>query len=163
MTSLFGFQTEPQLKDADTNAILKASFIYNFAKMIDWPAEEKQGNFIIGIYGKTTVYQELIKKYASKDIGNQRIEIKKLSESPETANVDLLYITKDKNEEISTISKKVGNKPILIITEKTGALKEGGVINFVIVDNHLKFEINLKEANKRKLIVGSRLKDLALN
>lgn len=162
LMGLWSFQSEPQLKDSDTNAILKASYIYNFAKMIDWPSTEKEGNFIIGIYGKSTVYEELIKKYATKNIGNQKIEIKKLSSSPESSNIDLLYITKDKADEISSVLKSLKNEPILVITETEGALGKGSIINFIIVENQLKFELNLKEADKRKLTVGSRLKDLAL-
>ncbi|RLD27339.1 MAG: hypothetical protein DRI54_01260 [Bacteroidetes bacterium] len=155
------FQTEPKMKDTDTNAILKASYIYNFAKMIDWPEAEKSGNFIIGVYGNSNVYKELIKKYASKNIGNQQIEVKKLSDTPSVGKIHLLYITKEKKGDIPVILKSIKKKPVLVVTENSGSLDEGSIINFIIVDANLNFELNVEQADKHDLIVGSRLKDLA--
>jgi len=155
------FQQSPKMKNTDTNAILKASYIYNFAKMIDWPEAEKSGNFIIGVYGNSSVYKELIKKYASKNIGNQQIEIKKLSDTPSVGKIHLLYISKDKSSDISALVSSVTKEAVLVVTENTGALGKGSIINFVIVNNNLKFELNIETASEHKLIVGSRLKDLA--
>jgi len=156
-----GFQESPKMKNTDTNAILKASYIYNFAKMIDWPKAEKSGNFIIGVYGNSSVYKELIKKYASKNIGNQQIEIKKLSNTPSVGKIHLLYISKDKVDDIATLVTSIEDGAVLVVTESSGALDKGSIINFVIVNNSLKFELNIMGADQHKLIVGSRLKDLA--
>jgi hypothetical protein len=156
-----GFQETAKMKKTDTNAILKASYIYNFAKMIDWPVVDNPGNFIIGIYGNTTVYNELIKKYASKSIGNQQIEIKKLSNTPNVGKIHLLYVTRDKEDDLIEIMKNITGDPVLIITESPGALDLGSIINFIIIDNSLNFELNNVQANDHGLIIGSRLKDLA--
>lgn len=155
------FQTGPKMKDTDTNAILKASYIYNFAKMIDWPEAEKSGNFIVGVYGSSNVYKELIKKYASKNIGNQQIEVKKLSDTPSVGKIHLLYITKEKESDIPQLIKGIKKEPVLIVTENSGSLDGGSIINFIIIDGSLKFELNVDQANRHGLIVGSRLKDLA--
>ena len=49
----------------DTRAIYKALFIYNFATLVDWPADYRKGDFNIGIYGDdNTVFSELSKKYS---------------------------------------------------------------------------------------------------
>jgi hypothetical protein len=149
------------MKDTDTTAIVKAAYIYNFAKLIDWPSSNKKGNFIIGVYGQTNVYQELIKKYSSKRIGAQDIEIKKLSESPDVGDVHVLFIAKNNSKDLNAIINSIEFEPILVITEDDNSLNKGSIINFLIIDNSLKFELNIKEAKNRQLIVGSRLKDLA--
>lgn len=156
-----GFQDSPKMKNTDTKAILKASYIYNFAKMIDWPAADKSGNFIIGVYGNSSVYKELIKKYASKNIGNQQIEIKKLSDTPSIGKIHLLYISKDKESDLSALMSGIKESAVLVVTESSGALERGSIINFVIVNNSLKFELNIVGANEHNLNVGSRLKSLA--
>jgi len=158
---VMAFQQSPKMKNTDTNAILKASYIYNFAKMIDWPQAEKTGNFIIGVYGNSSVYKELIKKYAAKNIGNQHIEIKKLSNTPTVGKIHLLYITKEKSADISKLMENVKEEAVLVVTESKGALEKGSIINFVIVNNSLKFELNIGQASEHELTVGSRLKDLA--
>lgn len=157
----FSFQQSPEMKDTDTSAIVKAAYIYNFAKLIDWPSTSKEGNFIIGVYGTTNVYKELINKYSTKRIGTQDIEIKKLSDSPEVGSVHVLFVAQNNASNLKTILNNLQYEPVLIITESDGAIDAGSVINFLVIDNSLKFELNVSEAKNRQLIVGSRLKDLA--
>ena len=157
----FAFQESPKMKDTDTTSIVKAAYIYNFAKLIDWPSANKKGNFIIGVYGKTNVYQELIKKYSSKRIGTQDIEIKKLSESPKVGSVHVLFVAQSNIKDLKTILSNLEFEPVLVITESDGAINMGSIINFLVIDSNLKFELNVSEAKNRQLIVGSRLKDLA--
>lgn len=161
MIGLFSFQTNPTMKDTDTTSIVKAAYIYNFAKLIDWPSSNKKGNFIIGVYGQTNVYQELIKKYSAKRIGTQDIEIKKLSETPDVGDVHVLFIAEDNTKDLEAILNFIEFEPVLVITEANKTLNRGSVINFLIIDNSLKFELNISEAQNRQLIIGSRLKDLA--
>ncbi len=161
MIGLFSFQTNPTMKDTDTTSIVKAAYIYNFAKLIDWPSSNKKGNFIIGVYGQTNVYQELIKKYSAKRIGTQDIEIKKLSETPDVGDVHVLFIAEDNTKDLEAILNFIEFEPVLVITEAKKTLNRGSVINFLIIDNSLKFELNISEAQNRQLIIGSRLKDLA--
>ena len=159
--ALYSFQESPQMKDTDTTAIVKAAYIYNFAKLIDWPSANKEGNFIIGVYGKTNVYQELIKKYSTKRIGTQDIEIKKLSASPKVGSVHVLFVAQNSTSDLAAILSNLQYEPVLVITEDAGTLGKGSIINFLVIDNSLKFELNVSEAKNRQLIVGSRLKDLA--
>lgn len=161
MWALYSFQDSPQMKDTDTTAIVKAAYIYNFAKLIDWPSANKKGNFIIGVYGKTNVYKELINKYSTKRIGTQDIEIKKLSESPEVGSVHVLFVAKSNTKDLKAILNNLQYEPVLVITEDEGTLDKGSIINFLIIDSSLKFELNIDEAKNRQLIIGSRLKDLA--
>ena len=161
MFGLFSFQNNPTMKDTDTTSIVKAAYIYNFAKLIDWPSSNKKGNFIIGVYGQTNVYQELIKKYSAKRIGTQDIEIKKLSETPDVGDVHVLFIAKDRTKDLEAILNYIEFEPVLVITEENKTLNRGSVINFLIINNSLKFELNVGEAQNRQLIVGSRLMALA--
>lgn len=159
--SFYSFQDSPQMKDVDTTAVVKAAYIYNFAKLIDWPSANKEGNFIIGVYGTTSVYKELINKYSTKRIGTQDIEIKKLSESPAVGSVHVLFVAQSNIKDLKAILSNLQYEPVLVITESDGAINTGSIINFLVIDNSLKFELNVSEAKNRQLIVGSRLKDLA--
>jgi len=157
----YSFQDAPKMKDTDTTAIVKAAYIYNFAKLIDWPSANKEGNFIIGVYGTTNVYKELINKYSTKRIGTQDIEIRKLSDSPDVGSVHVLFVAHSNSKDLKAILNNLEYEPVLVITEMDGAINTGSVINFLVIDNNLKFELNVSEAKNRQLIVGSRLKDLA--
>lgn len=152
----------PEMKETDTGAMIKASFIYNFAKLVDWPEEYKSGNFVISVMGGDNLYQELVKKYNSKQIGSQQIEIRKLSKTTNISKCHLLYIGEDCVELLPEISKKYNITPILVVTDKFGSLDHGSVINMVPVQSEWMFELDMENASTRNLFIGSMLKSLAI-
>ena len=151
----------------DTKAIYKALFIYNFATLVDWPADYRKGEFIIGVYGENTaVYDQLNAKYSGKSIGSQEIKVVKHSSKSTINNkTHILYITEDKSESISSFSTEYKGKSTLLITEKPGYLSKGAVINFVIDkarNNKQSYEIDKSNAKRHKLVIASKLTTLAV-
>lgn len=145
----------------DTFATIKAIFIFNFSTLCDWPKEDKTGNFVIGVYGETNLYSELVKKYSSKTIGSQPIEIVQYSSQSSIEKCHILFITSSNSSKVDDISDDMKGESILIVSENSGALDDGSVINFVIEDNKQKFEISKKNAGKRDIVIGSTLAQLA--
>jgi YfiR/HmsC-like len=166
ITFLFLFLTGNLLmvsfEEKDTTSMIKANYIYNFAKLVDWPVGSKKGNFVISVLGNSNVYKELVKKYSSKTIGSQPIEIKKINNTGNISKCHVLYIEKEFNPQLNQIIKTLENTDALIVTDKTGALSQGSAINFTVQDNNLKFEVSIGNALKHKLFIGSTLKSLAL-
>ncbi|MEO8069721.1 MAG: YfiR family protein [Flavobacteriales bacterium] len=153
-----GLQREPE---KDTIAIVQASYIYNIAKLVEWKdANMRTGNFVIGVIGGANLYQELIKKYATKTIGKQQVEVRKLLDLGD-ANCHILFVGKDNLTMLPSIYKRLEGKPVLLITEYPDALEDGAVVNFTVVDNTLKFELGLVQAKKHRLEVGATLTQLA--
>jgi hypothetical protein len=166
--SLASFVTSGETDDAifdekDTSAMIKASYIYNFAKLIDWPASEKKGNFIIGIMGEASMYQQLVNKYNGKSIGSQPIEIRKISNTLNFTTCHVLFVDQDFSNHLEDIKSKIQNSSTLLVTHDKGALARGAAINFVVVDSNLKFEMSVSNAEGHNLFVGSTLKSLALH
>lgn len=152
-------QREPE---KDTTAILQASYIYNIAKLVDWRDEKLQaGNFVIGIIGGPNLYQELIKKYSTKSIGKQPIEVRKLPHSSDVEPCHILFVGQKEIALLPEIYKKLAGRATLIVTEYPDALEDGSVVNFVRVDNTLKYELSLINARKHKLEIGLTLSQLA--
>lgn len=147
--------------DKDTNSRLKALYIYNFSKNVDWPESYKSGNFIIGVVGEHNVYNKLISLYSSKSIGSQPIEIKKFAKVSEVGKCHVLFLPEESSDMLPDIVKSLSKSSTLLVTETDGGLDKGSIINFVVVDNRLSFEIHAKTASKRKLIIGNQLIELA--
>ena len=147
----------------DTRSVVKALYIYTFATLIDWPEEYRKGNFIISVYGsKQDVYDELNKKYSGKSIGSQEIVIKRFTSTADIGKAHILYITEDKSSQISTLVTKYNKKPTLLVTNKTGHLNKGSVINFVLDGSKQAYEISKPNAKKHNLIIASKLTGLAI-
>lgn len=165
LTPLFLFATVPQQpRDAekDTTAILQANYLYNIAKLVEWKDPEmRSGNFVIGVIGSANLYQELIKQYSARTIGKQPIEVRKLPRAAEVERCHMLFVGRGDLALLPEIYKLMNGKPTLVVTEYTGALDDGAVVNFVKVDNLLKYEMSLVNAQKHGLVVGLTLKNLA--
>ncbi len=152
-------QREPE---KDTTAILQASYLYNIAKLTEWKDERmRNGNFVIGIIGGGNLHQELIKKYSTKTIGKQQIQVLKLLGASDTEKCHLLFVGQSALNLLPEIYKKLSNQPTMIVTEYPDALEDGSVVNFVKIDNTLKYELSIVNARKHRLEVGITLKNLA--
>lgn len=145
----------------DTNAKIKAVFIYNFTKYIEWPQTYKEGEFTIGIVGESPLYSELIKMTQTKKVANQSLLVKKFNTAQEVSKCHILYLSKDKSGEMSSLLKTLKNNSTLIVTEEPGLVDKGAGINFIIKDNRQKFELNKGNVEKYKLKVSSSLEALA--
>ena len=161
---LFGMSsaTDPREADKDTTAIVQASYIYNIAKLVEWKDPSlKNGPFIISVLGSSNLYQELVKKYAEKSIGKQPIEVRKLPKSADIEQCHVLFVGQSELALLPAIYKNLDKRSTLLITEYPDAMEDGSVVNFVRVDNTVKYEISLANARKHKLEVGSTLVQLA--
>lgn len=154
----------PPQRDAekDTTAILQANYLYNIAKLVEWkdPAM-RNGNFIIGVIGSANLYQELIKQYSTRTIGKQPIEVRKLPRTTEMERCHILFVGRSDLALLPEIYKNLAKSPTLVVTEYDGALEDGAVVNFLKVNNLLKYELSLANANKHGVVVGLTLRNLA--
>lgn len=154
--------TQQRDAEKDTTAMLQANYLYNIAKLVEWKDPVmRNGNFIIGVIGGTNLYQELIKQYSTRTIGKQPIEVRKLPRSAEVEQCHILFVGRTELPLLPDIYKRMSGKPTMVVTEYAGALEDGAVVNFVKVDNLLKYELSLVNAHKHGLVVGSTLKNLA--
>ena len=156
--SLFG----QQLDKNNTNAKVKAVFIYNFTKYFEWPNNSKSSNFIITVIGDLPLYNELKQMAIAKKAGNQGFEIRTATTVEEAEKSHILFIGSNYSNLLGDATIKLKDKNILIITEKQGLAKQGSAINFVVVNNKQKFELNKKNAEKHGLSVSSSLEKLAI-
>lgn len=148
--------------EKDTTAMLQANYLYNIAKLVEWKDESmRSGNFVIGLIGGANLYQELIKQYATRSIGKQPIEVRKLPRSAEVERCHILFVSKSDIHLLPDIYKRTRDQPTMIVTEYTGALEDGAVVNFVQVKNLLKYELSMINAQRHGLVVGATLKNLA--
>ena len=121
----------------------------------------RNGNFIIGVLGGSNLYQELIKQYSTRTIGKQPIEVRKLPRTADLERCHMLFIGRTELALVPEIFKRMKDQPTLVVTEYEGGMEDGAVVNFVKVDNLLKYELSMANARKHGLVVGLTLKNLA--
>jgi hypothetical protein len=147
-------------KAQTTDYAIQANIIYRFTKYIDWPDSKKTGDFIIGIVGDSPLTDELKNFIATKMAGGQKIVIKKYSASAETYNCHILFVSEDESSSLKKIAGRTAGNPVLIVSESDGLALKGSCINFIIVADHLKLEINKTNIEQRNLSIASELLQL---
>lgn len=134
-------------------------FIYNFTRLIEWPSEYKSGDFTIGVIGSSEVFNELKNYTASKMVGVQPIKVVKFNTAAEVSKCHILFVAYGKTKELGEIKSKLGST--LIVSENKTAIEKGATINFVILDDKLKFELKTSNATSAGLKVHSNLENMA--
>lgn len=151
------------MQNFDTNAKIKAVFLYNFTRYFEWPEGKKSGNFIIHMVGKNeALLKELNKMAETKMVGNQKMEVVNTLTFDGKTKPHMLFILPDASKSLNDIVAKMKGKGALIIAEKDGAAKTGAAINFVVIDNKQKFEYSKTSAVKAGLKTSEDFKALAI-
>jgi hypothetical protein len=137
-------------------------FIYNFSRLMEWPPEYRTGNFVIGVLGTSEVASELEAYTKGKKVGVQDIEIIRYKTPQEIANCHILFVPFSRTKQVPEVIAALKGKSTLIITEKAGALDEGAAINFVMIEDKMKFELRAENANKYGIKLSSKLSEMSL-
>ena len=143
---------------------VKALFLLNFIKYVDWP----QGSFadagtpvIIGVYGEDRFGDALKKAVQGKIISGRRIIVQSLGKSDATAKCNILFISDSEKTHLGEILNKIKGLPVLTVGESGLFLEQGGIINFVNKEGKIRLEINLDSARQANLQISSKLLSVA--
>lgn len=144
------------------NEKFKALFMYNFTKYIEWPASQRQGDFVIGVLGNSPLTKELETIAGKQKVGVQNIIVKTYGSVDEIGNCNILYVPPSKSSQISFVVNKLSNRTTLLITDKEGLALQGAGINYVMDGDKLKYEVNKNNIEKRGLTVSNALLALGI-
>lgn len=138
---------------------VKAAFIYNFAKFVEWqkPADEALPLCIIG----DDPFGPAMKNVEGKTVAGKRISVRRIKSLEELKGCRMLFISsseKRKLGEITGLAKDIG---ILTISDTESFAEKGVVINLYMEEDNVRFEINIDAASDARLKINSRLLSLA--
>ena len=137
--------------------ILKAAFLYRFTDYIEWTNESDAQNFTIAVLGESGITAPLNEIAKNKKAKDKSIYIKECQDIDNIGSCQVLFVSRNYGPGIENVISKLADKPVLIVTEQPGACQKGSYINFIISENKLKFEINLKAATKAGFKISSQL------
>jgi len=160
---------------------IKAAFLYNFIKFVEWPEEKVADSnepITIGIIGKDPfgkAFEPLKGRQAKgRKVVVKRIKgfegLKKNSEKDKTEldrkikairKCHVLFICSSEKEHLKDIINTVKYDGVLTIDGMKGFLEFGGIIKFLMEEKKVRFEINLAAAKRAKLKIRSKLLRLA--
>jgi hypothetical protein len=148
------------IKAQTTNYQVHSLFIMNIAKYSTWPAAG--GEFHIVVFGKSKLYDELVKQVAGKNINGQTIKVTQSENHADIGSAQIVFLADGKSASLNEILKATDTKAIMVIAEREGLYKKGAGFSFVVMDNNtLRYDINQGELEKRNIRVSKNLTNLA--
>jgi YfiR/HmsC-like len=143
---------------------VKAAFLYNFTKFIDWPplpGSPGKKPFEICVFGDDPFRGELENIVEGKSVNGQVLAVRHIKKVEDAQGCRIAFISSSEKGRLRPILNALRGAGVLTVGDTEGFAEMGGVINFTLVDNRVHFEINLEAANVQKLKISSRLLRLA--
>ena len=144
---------------------VKANFLYKFGDYFSWPADAlgaPSDPVVVCIAGGDPFGPLLDKAIAGEHIGEHPIAIRRLTTVTADSACHILYVRDSTTQRIADALKAVGGKPVLTITDVPDGQGSVGIINFVLRQNKVRFEIDEQTAAESRLDVSSKLLSLAV-
>ena len=139
---------------------IKAMFLLNFIKYVEWPIEKSKPVIKIGIVGESEMFDALSALAAQRSAEGQKVEIRMLDEK-NAGTFQIIFVSNGVNKNIDETIKRFSGKGILIISEDDKCRSRLAGINLFNQDNKIRFEINLAPVKNNGMKISSKLIELA--
>jgi hypothetical protein len=139
---------------------VKAAYLYNFAKLVDWPAPAN-GPVVIAVFGRDPFGDVLDRTVQGKTIDGRPLVVERLSNLEQLKGCHILFVSAAEKKRLGAILSAVRGEPVLTVGEFEGFLDAGGKVNFTVEQNRIRFDVNLSAARQVGLRISARVLNLA--
>jgi hypothetical protein len=136
-----------------------ALYVQSIAKYSSWPV--LTGEFKIIVLGQTQAFEELQKSMDGKIFSGAKGHVIKTENLADVTDACVIYLSDEKSSLLAEVLKLTDGKPVMIVTERERLHLEGAGISFTTVDNRVRYDINLKDLQKRNLKTAMQVITLA--
>lgn len=145
--------------------LVKAAYLYNFAKSAEWPGQSLPGGepLVIGVAAGDDEFIDLLKKtIAGRSIGTHSVAVKRIDTNDQLKSCHLIFFRSSwgRKRTESAISA-LGGARVLLVGEEEGFLGQGGMINLVLKNGTVRFEVDGASVERAGLRLSQRLLALA--
>jgi hypothetical protein len=152
-----------QAESSNSGHNIKAAFIYNFAIYVDWPSESfktQEEPFVVGVVGSDKFADLLERTLSEKTVRGHAFMVKRSAAAKSIKGCHIVFFSADTRDVAAGLSA-LSTTPTLTVGESTAFSDSGGMINFLVDDNKVRFDINTDAGRRAHLVMSSRLLSLA--
>ena len=143
---------------------IKAAFLYNFTKFVDWPARtfaNADAPIVIGVLGDSPCVQALERLIKDRKVNGRTIVVRRIASAAEAKVTQLLFVGSAQEAQFAGLEPAIESLPVLTVGESPGFETLGGAIEFVPQGDKIRFEINIDAAEHAGLKISAQLQKLA--
>jgi hypothetical protein len=144
---------------------IKAAFLFKFLSYVEWPAGVLHGAsapIVVGVLGDDAIADRLRATVARRRIGQHPVVVRDVTESDALNGVHLLFIGDAETAALPRLAPEAQRRSVLLVTDFDHALEAGTVINLVVIDDRVRFEVSLEAAERSNLKLSSRMLAVAM-
>lgn len=162
-TGVGGLAIAPLRVHAQTSASeaqIKAAYIYKFGSFVDWPGSAFAATaspIQIGLIEADALLEPLAQAVAGRTLHGRSLVVRRLSRTESPAGLHMVFLGRSLHARMAELLTSLRRSPTLVISESEGALELGSMINFVILEDRLRFEVAPRNAERSGLAISARL------
>jgi hypothetical protein len=143
---------------------LKAVFLYNFTKFIEWAPEAFSSDtapFVVGVLGDDPFGGALDQTVNGKTMNGRPLTVKYLKWGQNMRECQLLFISASERKRLPQILENLRGSSVLTVSDINSFCQQGGIIGLELENNKIGFVINTNIAEQARLRISSKLLSLA--
>lgn len=154
----------PAQADVPPEYKLKAAFLFNFAKFVNWPPKvfvDTTTPIVIGVLGDDPFGTALEEIVHGRTINGRPLTIHRARRLEELPDCHLLFISRSEQKNMGDILTRLSERPVLTVSDTADFLNAGGAIGFLMEGQSIRFEIDAGTAERAGLKIDAQLLSLA--
>jgi len=139
---------------------IKAAFLFNFAQFVEWPSAafaDASTPITIGVLGDDPFGPVLDQTIQGETINRRKLIIQRSQQVADLKGCHLVFISKSERSHLADIFDTLGSSSVLTVSETENFARRGGIINFYLDGNKVRFEINADAAQRKGIKISSQL------
>ncbi len=150
--------------EAPTEYQVKAAFLFNFARFVEWPArafENATSPIGVCVLGDDPFGESLNRVVAGKMLGDRTLMVRRGKKLRELGGCEILFISGSERAHLPEILEELRTAPVLTVGESEDFATRGGEVQFTLEESHVHFLINVDATERAGLKLSSKLLSLA--
>jgi hypothetical protein len=157
-TILFAQQPKP------SEYQVKATYLYNFGRFVKWPTPTgKSDSFAVCVLGQDPFGPILDVTLAGEALDGKPVVLRRIPRPQDAADCRILFISATEEKHLKEILTVLDEAGVLTVSDMPRFTQRGGIIQFILEGEKIRFEINLTSAESAKLVLSSELLKVAAN
>jgi hypothetical protein len=144
---------------------VKAAYLYNFGKFVDWPANSTaaRDSFTICVLGDDPFGATFDTTIAGESINGKKVVVNHISRPKDAVSCRILFVSSSEGSRLPEILATLDKTSVLTVSDMPQFTRRGGMIQFLVEANRVRFEVNLTAAEHAGLTLSSQLLKVAIS
>jgi hypothetical protein len=151
--------------EAPSEYEVKAAFLFNFSKFVDWPEAAFEGAddpITICVLGVNPFGNVLAESVQGKKVNRREVAVREMTSLSGAGRCHVLFIASSEQARLEEILGRLANRPILTVSDVESVVDRGAIIGLTTEEKRVRFEVNMIAARKAGLKLSSQLLKVAI-